>query len=83
MGIPAERIDAFATATFFTSQEGVIDASLYWRGKAMVAYVTVRFDVDIDVLGLRKKCLEELGPEHTPDLILISHAMLDEMDRAA
>lgn len=75
--------DLRATEQFFAQINGVIEAELFFRGKALVAYITVELDCVHEPFELRHMCLEALGHKATPDLVLVTQAMPAESRKAA
>lgn len=60
------RIEAF-----LLSQDGVLDASVWYQRDGLRAHVTPVSHVAVCAVELRKACAEGLGEAQTPDSIMV------------
>lgn len=65
-------IDPKRTEEFLLSQEGVVDASVWFERGRLRAHVTLERLVRVDASDLANRCAVEVGEDHTPsDFVVI------------
>ena len=65
------RIDLKATESFFLSQDGVIDASVWFTDGDLVANIVVYDERKISAEDLKRACSLELGVRQTPKQLML------------
>lgn len=63
--------DPKLTEAFLLQQDGVLDASVWYRGDRLRAHVTPVAHAVVCVDSLRAACVEGLGEEQAPEAILV------------
>ncbi|MBS1723488.1 MAG: hypothetical protein JSS66_11105 [Armatimonadetes bacterium] len=72
---PSEGADPQAIQTFLLGQFGVVDASVWVRNGQLLASVTVAEESRCGEADLLVACRKALGPENTPQMILMQRAL--------
>jgi hypothetical protein len=70
----APRADLKATEYFLLTQEGVLDASVWYTEGDMVANIVVYDGMSVRAEDLQRACLVELGAHQTPKNIMLMNA---------
>ncbi|HCE01302.1 MAG TPA: hypothetical protein DER07_09700 [Armatimonadetes bacterium] len=65
------RPDTRETESFLQSQEGVLDASVWYHEGKLVANLVIHRYAVVDLDEIRVGCARELGDEKAPSLILV------------
>lgn len=66
-----KKPDTRDTESFLQSQDGVLDASVWYHEGKLVANLVVQRYAVVDVDEIRVGCAKELGDERAPSLILV------------
>jgi hypothetical protein len=66
-----DRLDTRDTETFLQTQEGVIDASVWYQHGQLMANLVVRREAVVDVQRLMERCARDLGEPRTPRIVRV------------
>lgn len=66
------RSEPKVTENFLLGQEGVVDASVWWDGRYLQAYVTLLDSTIWSANALRAICMDNLGLHQTPQNIRLA-----------
>lgn len=78
--MPPDPIDV---QDFLATIEGVHQATVWWAGQNLLARVTVNDWSLLTEIDLRQACIDKLGPEYAPSLLMLERISGDSAERAA
>jgi len=70
----APRADLKTTEYFLLTQEGVLDASVWYTGGDMMANIVVYDGMSVRAEDLQRACMIELGAHQTPKNIMLMNS---------
>ena len=65
------KLDPKRTEEFLLQQDGVLDASVWFKGDHLRAHVTPVSHYAVCAVALREACVESLGESQAPESILV------------
>lgn len=66
-----ERPDTRDTESYLQSQEGVIDASVWYQHGELMANLVLHREAVVDLRRLMERCTEDLGPSRAPRIVRV------------
>lgn len=72
---PTDDVDTGRVESFLLCQDGVVGANVWLKNAKLLARVTLVNDSNCDGTDLQAACEKALGPNLTPNMIMLQRAL--------